>query len=506
MFPEQHVLHIEEPELRFGYGQAMTHPVDGLFLFGPVQHAPHPVGIKVGVIGTRDGIKAYVDWCDRIRKHIAPKDRDKAHHACWPGFEAVFGTPWPAPLAKIVISPSCIAQNLRIENRYEAVFRTASAFADQLLEHKRTEDAAPDLWFVVIPDEVYRLGRPRSRVPRADQIPGDSDIPPDGVARNLLSHPVLSPEMLDGTKVYQYECNFRHQLKARLLDRPTIVQIVRESTLSPPSSQVAGPVRQLQDPATVAWNLCTAAYYKTVNQPWKLASVRPGVCYVGLAYKRDERGSDSKNACCGAQMFLNSGDGVVFRGAIGPWYSPTRKEFHLPREEAESLLRRIVAEYRKTHDDAPPRELFLHSRARFNQDEWAGFCSAVPGQTNLVAVRIRPASDLRLYRPGEMPVIRGTAYLKSQRLGYLWTKGFVPRLQTYPGWEVPKPLLVDVHRGEIDLLTVMSDIMGLTKLNYNSCIFSDGLPVTLRFANMVGEILTAAPVPDGPPLSFRHYI
>jgi hypothetical protein len=48
--------------------------------------------------------------------------------------------------------------------------------------------------------------------------------------------------------------------------------------------------------------------------------------------------------------------------------------------------------------------------------------------------------------------------------------------------------------------------MGLTKLNFNSCIYGDGLPVTLRFADLVGEILTAGPdVPDTP-LPFRHYI
>jgi hypothetical protein len=34
----------------------------------------------------------------------------------------------------------------------------------------------------------------------------------------------------------------------------------------------------------------------------------------------------------------------------------------------------------------------------------------------------------------------------------------------------------------------MADILSLTKLNYNSCRHSDGLPVTLKFADAVGEI------------------
>lgn len=103
-------------------------------------------------------------------------------------------------------------------------------------------------------------------------------------------------------------------------------------------------------------------------------------------------------------------------------------------------------------------------------------------------------------------MLRGSAYLRDQRTGFLWTKGFIPRLQTYPGRGVPEPLLIDICKGEADLHTVCTDIMALTKLNYNACVFADGKPVTLKFADAVGEILTAGPVGDVPPLPFKHYI
>ena len=41
-----------------------------------------------------------------------------------------------------------------------------------------------------------------------------------------------------------------------------------------------------------------------------------------------------------------------------------------------------------------------------------------------------------------------------------------------------------------NIYTVLSDILGLTKINYNACNYSDGMPVTVRFANKVGEVLT----------------
>jgi hypothetical protein len=48
--------------------------------------------------------------------------------------------------------------------------------------------------------------------------------------------------------------------------------------------------------------------------------------------------------------------------------------------------------------------------------------------------------------------------------------------------------------------------MVLTKFNYNGAVFSDGLPVTLRFADLVGEILTAGPEGVSARLPFRHFI
>jgi hypothetical protein len=275
---------------------------------------------------------------------------------------------------------------------------------------------------------------------------------------------------------------------------------VRETTLDPESfvDDKGRALRATQDPATIAWNLCTTAFFKSSGKPWRLADVRPGVCYVGLVFKKDDTALGGANACCGAQMFLDSGDGVVFRGAVGPWYSEADKSFHLTEAKAAELMTLIVEAYRDMHGK-PPTELFIHGKARFSDDEWAGFSSVVPAETSLVGVRIRPTSELKLMRLGKTAVQRGMAYVVGERLGYLWTKGFIPRLATYPGWEVPNPLLVEIHRGEADLALVMTDVLGLTKINFNACVFADGLPVTLKFADAVGDILTAAPVGDLPP-------
>ena len=94
-------------------------------------------------------------------------------------------------------------------------------------------------------------------------------------------------------------------------------------------------------------------------------------------------------------------------------------------------------------------------------------------------------------------------------LGLLWTSGYVPRLGTYPGRETPNPLRIEIVRdssGLNDIERVMRDIMVLTKMNFNSCTYADGIPVTMRFADAIGDVLVTAKDKEVPPLPFRYYI
>jgi hypothetical protein len=500
------LIHISEPMLTFGYDQNAEHPKDGLFLYGPLGEGK-PAELRVGAIGTAQGLGCFRRWLQSIQRYIPAYDSAKPFHAAFPGFEPAYKTVWPIePVAEIPVSGEKIARALRFSDRHDAIYKAVEIFEERLKNYQRTEDTQPVFWFVIIPEEVHRYGRPTIAPPKSERIPSDVRVPAE-VAKRILREGSLYQEEVEAAQIYRYEVNFHNQLKARLLPHQIVVQIVRETSLTPEEFTVDGrPLRRVQDPATLAWNLCTTALFKAGGKPWKLAAVRPGVCYVGLVFKKDSSDPASGDACCGAQMFLNSGDGLVFRGHVGPWYSEAQGEFHLKQPDAEALISEVIKSYCSQHG-SPPTELFIHGRARFNGEEWAGFSKGVPPETKLVGVCIQPSRDLKLFRPHTHPIIRGSALCLTDRLAYLWTKGFVPRLGTYTGWEVPNPISVEIIRGHADLVMVLSDVMGLTKVNFNACIFGDGLPVTLRFADAVGEILTAAPMaPDLPPLPFRHYI
>ncbi|MDP9471404.1 MAG: hypothetical protein M3Q71_12170 [Chloroflexota bacterium] len=491
------LLHLTEPRLLFAHGQALEDPRDGLTLFGPLDEG-RPYGVRYGVIGTPEGIKLLKAWVKRIQRPIVNTPPQVARPP-FSGFEATFRVPWdPRPTYEVPI-PSMDLQNcVLLDDRHQRVFRTVDLYAERIAETMRQQEAPVDLWFVVIPDDVYKYCRPQATVEASRRIAADAKMSPV-YAHRLRLGPSLFPEDEAVAAPYHYDVNFRNQLKARLLQSGAPTQIVRESTLSPSTQQ-----REVLQ-SSVAWHLATATFYKTGGRPWKLGDIRTGVCYVGLVFKQDEHGLKQGNAACAAQMFLDSGDGMVFRGALGPWRNPTTGDFHLSREAAKELIGIAVEAYVRSQG-APPRELFVHGKVRFDDEEWRGFLEAVGSETMIVGVRITDERDFKLYRKGKLPVLRGLASVRDERTAFLWTKGYTPRLRTYAGREVPRPLRIEVSRGSTAIETVLADILALTKLNYNACIFADGLPVTLKFADAVGEILTAGPVSEAPPLPFKYYI
>lgn len=499
---------LDEPLLEFANAQKLEHPQDGLFLYGPVGVPGTPETLHVGIVGTPDGIKLVESWLKSLAGRVSTQRSDQLHTSSWPGFQAAFGTKLETrALVTLSMDGTAIFNAIRKANRYDAVRSAVQLFERAILDHYRIDERRPDVWLVVVPEVVHRYGRP--------QVAGPKDSTPSSViseksAAEILRGGSLFPELTDEAQIYLFARNFHHQLKAQLLHKEVVVQVIRETTLDPSLEldRFGNPARSVQEPARIAWNLATTLYFKGARaQPWQIADVRPRVCYVGLVFKEDPTPRKAGDACCAAQMFLNSGNGVVFRGALGPWRSQKNREFHLDRPNAEALIREVVSAYTRDHGN-PPDELFIHARQRFDDNEWLGFEAAVPKKTRLVGVRIRPTQDLRLFRPNaDTPVLRGTAVTMSKREGYLWTTGYIPRLRTYPGFETPKPILVEVNRGDADLLTVMRDVLGLTKVNYNACDYASGLPVTLKFADRVGEILTASPRGmEAPPMPFRFYI
>ena len=208
-------------------------------------------------------------------------------------------------------------------------------------------------------------------------------------------------------------------------------------------------------------------------------------------------------------MFLSSGEGVVFRGALGPWYRANSEQYHLDEDSRAQFggdgHQRILRPARQSA--ARPSCSYTPNLPSLKRNG-RGFASGAPPATNIVGVQIADAKDnLKLFRPGKYPILRGSALTSSTTIRrFSWTSGYAPRLDTYLGPETPNPVLIRRQRGNCPFDTILRDVMGLTKINFNSCLHNDRLPVTIRFADAVGEIMLAAPQYGEPRLPFKFYI
>jgi hypothetical protein len=431
---------LDEPNVLVGHGQVFTHPRDGLFLEGPLTTAGQPKEIEIGAIGTTVGLELFRQFCVKVRGFFAPRPKPKLgpglHRQAWPGFKAVFSCEWPEePRAKVLISEEKLQHAIRAMFHHEAVYDVASLLENAVSEFLTQSDLDPKVWFLIIPDDTYQFGRPEKQPPKKERHKGKLTFG-EATGRQILRDGALLPDDFEAAQIFRFRPNLHNQLKARLLqgNRRPIVQFLRERTLRGfLADDTSWEARHSSYPTEIAWNLCTSIFYKATGKPWQLHSIRPGVCYVGLVFKRDRTDNDPENACCAAQMFLDSGDGVVFKGTDGPYYSPTTKEYHLTTERAAELIRTVINSYKSNHGDMPPNELFIHGRTRFNEVEFKGFCDGAGAATKVVAIRIRDDRGLKLFRLGAYPVLRGTALFLSKKNGYLWTRGTVAHLRTCLG-------------------------------------------------------------------------
>ena len=84
--------------------------------------------------------------------------------------EAAFQVPWnPEPALELNVDLAEINRRVHIDDPHQRVYQTVDLFANAIIEAIRTEDVKPEMWFVIIPDEIHKCCRPKSIVARADR-------------------------------------------------------------------------------------------------------------------------------------------------------------------------------------------------------------------------------------------------------------------------------------------------------------------------------------------------
>lgn len=496
---DAHSILFDEPKIEFRYNQLALTPKDGLTLFGPYDAdlPSYPGTINYMLIGAKTGIKKFKQWSLVANTPVIDSEFNQRLWPAFPGFKAVFGFDWPTiPVWEKELSNSKLLQASRKKDPHERANEVVFQYLDAMKTLEKLDEKIGVI-ICVVPDEIFANCRPKSN-------------PSDAIGKLIPKN--RKQQRKEGQKdlfdsfdadIYSYSVDFRRQLKARSMKYGVPIQIIRESTLRLSDEKKFGE-RGLTPLSDRMWNLSIANYYKAGGKPWKLTSARDGVCYIGIAFRRTD---DKRTACCAAQMFLQNGEGIVFLGEYGPWYSPKTKQFHLPKKAAKKLLSGILETYKQL-GGKELAEIFIHSRSKISLEEYEGYKEATPSGINLTAIKVRLVTKHppRLYRLGDMPVLRGTCWKINRKSALFWGSGFKPRLATYDGWDTPIPLRIDIDYGNSPIERVVQDIYGLTKLNYNSGKLGNNQPVTVAFSDAVGEILISNPNISERKPNFKFYI
>jgi len=487
---------LEEPDLVFGNQGEEKDPRLGMSQFGPYfspgEKAPTPGRIRIGIIGSGETTA----WGERVILRLGlPIESTHTNKWLYPDFDGF-------SLASRVQCEFSIVDSqdgLILPQEIKAVLSVADpnlriASASNLLVSKverfLAEDSPPEVLLIALPPDIEEFcgigdrTRGAKRPSFTEQEKLLADLRDSGQrflddwGLEVIGGPEPPPDK---------DYDLRNAIKGKVmrLRQAVPVQLLRAE---PAQKFLTG--SGVEDgslvPAHFAWNLATGLYYKAKGRPWRLAKLPPGTCYVGVSFFRDLRSPDQRLQTSMAQVFTHSGDGFVLRGSE-VMIDADSKEAHLSEKQARELLSGVLRKYRdKAGIDA--RRVVIHKTSGFSPEETSGFVSEI-GTRPYDLVSFHSDDPARMLRFGDFPVLRGTLLSLSARDHLLYTSGYIPRIRTYPGVRVPEPLHLR-HEGAGPIKSVAAEILGLTKLNWNTTSFATRQPITLEFARQVGRVLS----------------
>lgn len=493
------------PEPRLQFGQFFEHEDSktGLAEYGPFGknvQGLHPSEVKIGFIGTRETIAGAHEWVEECAGKIESRTMKR--------------TSLRHPEAKMLFNEQDIGESQiprleKIINRDFIGFNLDSEF--------KCCFQLNDRWIrYLLPKDINHTLRTKDKTDRirklvtliGSQVESLATTPP---APDVIII-ALTSEMF--TKAHSarvtgnFHLNLRRALKACAMKWGVPIQLIRSATIK--GTDIA-----LQEKATRAWNFCAAQYYKADGVLWRPITVEPDVCFVGISFfvATDEKDKLTMRSSV-AQAFDFLGQGIVLRGDPFEWdIGKHGRTPHLSKSSAAKLIARTLREYEKVRGLPPKRVVIQKSSGfwgadhpQFNEREGfeEGICEVFPRcETDFLTLQ---QTGLRLFREGKYPPLRGMYFCLEKVHHFLYTMGYIPYLQTYPGSYVPEPWELTEHHGESDPKQLLKEVLMLTKMNVNNCSYADGVPITLQFSRNIGEIMKHIPQGEDAKAQYKFYM
>ena len=306
--------------------------------------------------------------------------------------------------------------------------------------------------------------------------------------------------------------DLHNYIKAFAAHNMITTQIIEEKTLSDKNME-----------CEISWWLSLAIFVKALRTPWTLADLDHNTAYAGIGYSLKKRLGGATDVVLGCSHIYNSqGQGLRYKLSKVEHPEFDRKNNpYLNFEEAFKFGLGILDLFQQAMDKLPNR-VVIHKRTPFKKDEIEGITSALQQagiqEIDLISITYEYNSRFiaqKVYSKtlmvDDFPIDRGTCIKLSGRNALLWTHGVVPSIQNnrkyYPGGRsIPAPLKITKYYGGGDLETIAKEILGFTKMNWNSFNLYTKLPATIDTSNTLAQVGSLLRQYSGTTYDYRFFI
>ncbi len=312
---------------------------------------------------------------------------------------------------------------------------------------------------------------------------------------------IFIPERWSKFRTYRDELegfDLHDFVKAYCIQKGIATQFLEEHTLAS------------QQQCRVWWWLSLAFYAKSMRTPWALASIDPNAAFVGLGFTVDRYAQRGQQVVLGCSHLYNAqGHGLQFR--LSKIENPIMRNRnpHMSYDDARQVAESIRQLFYESQSRLPAR-VVLHKQTPFLRDEKQGLLDGLSGVDNVDLLEVQVDSALRYvssvqamkivngkrvcgFDEDNFPVRRGTVVQVGSHRALVWCHGVTDSVKS--GWKyfqgkrhIPSPLIIKRHAGDATIEMIAAELLGLSKMDWNSADMYSQLPATIDSSRQIARI------------------
>ena len=303
-------------------------------------------------------------------------------------------------------------------------------------------------------------------------------------------------------------------IKAFCAEKKVTSQLIREKTIKDTSLQ-----------CQINWWLSLSFFVKSFRTPWVIDNTDKTTAFAGIGYSLENKKEDKGHIILGCSHIYNSnGEGLKYKlSKVNDKIEWINWKPHLSYDDAYEFGKNVINLFYESMNEVPKR-VVIHKRTFYTDDEKQGILDSLYDNKRIENVdlieinfenNIRYVSSKIIQGKAEIDgfsVSRGTCIQLNNREALLYGHGVIPSAKNsnynfYPGGRyIPKPLRIIKHHGIGSLEQIANEILGLTKMNWNSLNMYSQMPATIDSSNKIAKIGKLIENRDKIEYDYRYFI